>query len=352
MFGRPPTIRIFGKSGKTEKVTYILPIFATVVLASWATEAAGQTPIPLGQGSTGPPAATAPVRVRPSEPRQAPAESNSGDALLQQVVAAVDAQRSIAAKVRHKVDLGGTTIFGSGVYLQQGRGPGRLLRFELKFQTTPQTTSIQEICDGASLWIHDDLAGDNGLGRVDMARLRRARPKTPAAQVVDTWLALGGLPKVLLGIEGAFRFAAATPSNLDDLSVWSLEGQWKPARLAAMLPGQKAAIEAGGEVNLTKLSPNVPDRVMLYVGRDDLFPYRIEYWRSKTDKKGAKIAGSNLLLVMEFYEVQLGMPIDPRQFRFAPGDQPPVDRTSGYLDRLGLEEIVVPEARQKPPVRR
>ena len=99
----------------------ILPIFAGVVAAwaAWSLAALGQTPLPLGTSTTS------------EAPANPSAESSSGDALLRHVIAAVDSQTSISAKVRHRIDLLGHPLIGSGVYLQQGRGPTRALRYDL-----------------------------------------------------------------------------------------------------------------------------------------------------------------------------------------------------------------------------
>lgn len=325
----------------------ILPIFASFAWACMGLGINAQTPMPPGNL----PAA------RTSAPVAVPADSNSGDALLRRVLAAVEAQRSIVAKVRHKVDLLGHATLGSGIYLQQGRGPQRMLRLELKLQTVPQASSVQEICDGTNLWIYEDLCEVKSLFRVDVARLRRARPKSapapPATPGIDAWVALGGLPKLLASIESSFRFGPVVESRLDDLRVWTLEGRWKPARLVEFLPDQKAAIESGAAVDLTKLAPNMPDRVTLHVGCDDLFSYRIEYWRAAAPTKNTKANDhGKLLTVMELYEVQLGVPIDPRQFAFAPGDVPFADRTQAFLEKLNLEEPPAGEASRKLPPRR
>ncbi len=68
----------------------------------------------------------------------------------------------------------------------------------------------------------------------------------------------------------------------------------------------------------------------MHVGYDDLFPYRIEYWRTETDEKGT--SSEKLMLVMEWYEVRIGAPIEAARFAF----QPPVkvDRgSSAAADR-------------------
>jgi hypothetical protein len=269
-------------------------------------------------------------------------------------MAAVDAQRSIAAKVRHKVDLLARPMFGSGLYLQQGRGPERMLRLELKLQqTATEATNLLEICDGTALWIYEDFGEAKTLGRVDLVRLRRARPKSPAptqVPAINTWFALGGLPKLLASLDTSFRFGPVVDNRLDDVRVWTLEGQWEPGRLAQLLPDQKGAIDSGGAVDLTRLAPNLPDRVTLHIGCDDLFPYRFEYWRADGATKGAD--RGKLLVVMELYEVQLGTPIDRRQFANAPGALQATDQTQLFLDRLFLEEVAPGEAAQPSPRRR
>ncbi len=322
----------------------ILPIFASLLWLTTSLSAQPPTSVPLGNAAPGRagPIATVPANC-------------DGDALLRRVLAAVNAQVSISAKVRHRVDLLGGPLTGTGIYLQRGRGTEPMLRLELKFQTAGPASSLQQVCDGTILWIYQLVDGNASLSRVDMARLRRARPKSqPAAAAVQPSLALGGLPGLLAGIEGAFHFGTVTESRLDDeLRVWTIEGLWKPARLIALLPDQKGAIEAGQPADLTRLAPNLPDRVVLHVGCDDLFPYRVEYWRAAPVDKEAKTKDrGKLLLVMELYEVQLGVPLDPRSFAFQPGSLQPIDRTPAFLNKLGLEDAVPEGANGRLPPRR
>ena len=197
------------------------------------------------------------------------------------------------------------------------------------------------------------MGNDRSLGRVDLGRLARARPRTPGAAAPDFSLSLGGLPRLLWSLRTSFRFAPPTENRLDDLHVWTLDGQWNSARLAMLLPDQKAAIDAGQPVDLSKLAPQLPDRVVLRIGCDDLFPYRIEYWRREGKAKDSSSADrGKLLVVVELYEVQLGAALDPRQFVHHAGDLQPVDRTQAYLDRYGLDEVILPGASQPRPPRR
>ena len=133
-----------------------------------------------------------------------------------------------------------------------------------------------------------------------------ATANAPAA-APDFSLSLGGLPRLLWSLRTSFRFAPPTENRLDDLRIWTLDGQWNSSRLAMLLPDQKAAIDAGQPVDLSKLASQLPDRVVLRIGCDDLFPYRIEYWRREGKAKDSSSADrGKLLVVVELYEVQLG----------------------------------------------
>ncbi len=265
---------------------------------------------------------------------------------MPRVVAALDAQRSISAKVRHKVDLLDHPMFGDGAYWQQGRGGERKLRFELTLQASAPLSTVQ-LCDGQNFWVYEDFGSRKSLTRIDVERLRRARPKPPvAAPRPNAWVALGGITKLLAELEASFAWGPTSDSLLDDdLRVWTAEGRWKPEKLVDILPDQKEAIRAGGAADLSRMPPSLPDRVVLHVGCDDLFPYRIEYWRAEAGSTGDQpLDRGRMLAVMEFYEVQLGAPIDPRQFVFQPTGVQAVDRTQSYLDQFGLEDVIAPRA--------
>jgi hypothetical protein len=343
-----------------------LPIFAIfaagAVVAVFVTPVAAQLPN-VGnrpKASTAASPSTAPPRTAQLPARQAPPatrqpEAISGDALLRRVITAIDSVPSIAAKVRYRVDLKGESTVGAGVYMQQGRGPERMMVYDLSLPTGETTSRVRHIADRSTLWIVEELVGANNYGRVDLARLRRARPKSQAGVPSDGWLALGGLPKLISGLDRAFQFGPVTEGKLDEVRVWTLRGEWERDRLMNLLPNQKDAIAAGQPFGRSQLSPQLPDTVIVHVGCDDFFPYRIEYWRSPEAQKKSddEEPVEKLLVVMELYEVRLGGPIDADQFAFQPPPEiKPADRTVEYLDKLGLEELVPPGANRKGQPRR
>lgn len=267
--------------------------------------------------------------------------------LIEQVLVNLDAVPSMSAKIRHRIDLAGRSLIGTGDYAQQGRGENRAFHLSLQLRTKLYATSIEQVCDGQQLWLFETMDGQDKLTLIDVARLQRSKPKSQAPPPSPhLWLSLGGLPKLVLSLKESFQFGDVVQGRLDDLPVWSVEGRWTPARLAELLPEQAAAIHTGAVADLNQLTPNVPHRVVLHLGCDDLFPYRIEYWRTDTGPEGENLQPVQTLMAeMEWYEVQLGAPIDPARFAYRPPEKlVPVDKTKEWLDRLGREDPPPAEA--------
>lgn len=277
------------------------PIFAFAAWGLWASLAWAQPP----EG------------VQPLAPAAA-----TPDALVAKAVEALDAHRSILARMRIKFDLLERQALGTGRYLQ-GPSDTNLVRFELKLQMGEATTSLQQACDGTSLWTLRDVFGKTTLTRVDVKQVLAAKkPKNPTSLSA---LGLGGLPQLLRGLDKAFRFTAQTPAHLGEVAVIAVRGEWEPAYLAHLAPDQKAVMEAGRPIDVKKLPPHLPDQVILYLGQDDLFPYRVEYRRTISSTT------SKTMLDIVMYEVRFNPPLERQEFAFQPGATPAVDETAKYL---------------------
>ena len=155
------------------------------------------------------------------------------------------------------------------------------------------------------------------------------------------WPSMGGLTKLLRRLRTAVDFQPPLPAQLQGMPVWRLQGTWKRDFLAVILPDQKEAAKTGKPFDLSKLpmSVQIPDTIVLYVGQQDLFPYRVEFGRSRwvkcSDFPAAQAPGP--LLQLQFLEVSVNVPLDAAQFNYNPGNLTPTDLTEPYLLSHGLQ---------------
>ena len=262
--------------------------------------------------------------------------------LLLGAMAALESTQSLSAEISHEVDVFSKRLIGSGTYFEQFHRPTRLVRLELRLQLGEQTSSLVQVCDGQYLWTYRRLHDDGKLRRLDVGRITDALQKTEdrdSLAEVGGLPGLGGLPKLLHGLDANFDFTAAQAGILklqdDQISVWRLEGHWKPDALARLLPAQKDAIAAGQSVDLSQLPPQAPDSVLLMLGHDDLFPYRIEYHRTSDEHKGG--GASRALVTMQLYDVVRGAPIPAHRFQYNPGELEFEDETGEFLESLKVQ---------------
>jgi hypothetical protein len=256
----------------------------------------------------------------------------TGDEVLAKAIAELDGHTTISARIRQQVHLFDQHLVGSGVYLQaKGAFGHNLTRFELKMQLQDEVSRMLEVCDGQFLWATRELKNGDPvypLNKVDVKRVLSARPAAGQGGAIPR-LALGGFSRFIQSLRQGFEFHETAEDFLGDLPVYRLRGVWRPEQLVQFLPEQKAAIEAGQGGDLRKLEPHVPDEVFVYLGQDDLFPYRIEFRRDGSP-----------LVNCEVSELQLDVAIDPAQFQFDPGPkkQEIPDTTTQFLLQYGLEE--------------
>ena len=95
---------------------------------------------------------------------------------------------------------------------------------------------------------------------------------------------------------------------------------------------------AGQPADRTRMPVRAPDEVLLYLGRDDMFPYRVEY-RINGPREPTYPGDSQppaVVLVLEFYEVKVNSPVEPQLFSYTPGTARFIDETDAYLAAHGL----------------
>jgi hypothetical protein len=270
-----------------------------------------------------------------------PSPAARADALLREAVRNIEAHESISAKVRHETDLFDKHLVGSGTYREVRGDDVRRMRLELRTQLGEQTSSLVQVCDGKYLWIHKNLGAEAKLGRVDVAQATRAIQKSDAAAAQPGALpSLGGLARLLRGIDAAFEFTAVESGHWgkEKQPVWRFQGQWKRGQLVRLLPNQKETIEKGESPDLSKLAEHLPDQVVLLLRQEDLFPCRVEYRRTLPEKQILP-GGPNTraLVAMDLFEIHVGGRIDPSYFIYSPGDIEITDQTAAFLRSLGVK---------------
>jgi len=285
---------------------------------------------------------------RPSDvdpPKSSPKEtafpvSDETQGLLQSAIIALERHRSVDAKIRQQIDLFGKRLAGSGTYQEQKTDDGLQLRLEMKYQLGDQPCTVLQVCDGRYFWFFEQFGKKPSLSRVDMSQIGRALEEKGdllKAGRIGAWPGLGGMPKLLRGLNAAFDFTRHDEAQLDGrFPVIRLYGQWKRERLAEMLPSDKWAVEAGKPVNLGKLPPHIPYSVILYLGKDDGFPCRVEYLRHETSSRDAGRESERQIAMMELFKVSLDVPIPAGRFSYDPTIEF-TNETDRFLDRLGLK---------------
>jgi len=286
--------------------------------------------------------------AQPSLPQRNAPTSVDPQELLERAIATLESQRSLSAKVRQTGSMFGQDSVGQGVYLQQylhqRDGDKLLFRLDLRIQLGDESSSLAQVCDErGQFWCYEKVPGDEAvLSLIDTLRVERYLEETGQKnrlEGVGDWPGLGGLPKLLRGLHNAFQFVAADGLELrgqPPVPVWRLFGRWNTARLAEFLPESPQAAAAGGSVDPAALPPQLPEQVVLFLGKEDLFPYRIEYRRDTVGETGKQAWSARWLLTLELFEVSSNAAIPPTRFKF-PTSLDYTDKTDAFIDALEQE---------------
>ncbi len=241
--------------------------------------------------------------------------------------------RFISFRIRQQGELFGRQITGEGRYFELRQGPIPRIHLELTMEVGPVSTSLVQVCNGTTLWTYRKLPNSESLSKVDAVRaitaLEQAAGKLPRDAIASS-PGLGGLARLIRGLNARFEFTSVTADQLGGLPVWKLSGGWKSAELARLLPKQKDAIEKGRLPDLAGLPGQLPDNVTLFLGQEDCFPFRIDYLRS------VPRSSPRCLMGLEFFELNFNGPIDASQFLFTPCNLDIIDCTEEFVRSLGV----------------
>lgn len=261
------------------------------------------------------------------------------------------AKSSVIAQVRQRIQLFDRQLFGSGIYLQQGGGPRPQFRFELDFQLENGSRTMVQCSDGRTLWLLEKNASGAALRKIDLDRLalaiQRFRPEIENSEDRPTTdrqhdVAHGGLLRLIEDLRTNFQFQTIGQADIAGVEVWVVQGIWREDRL------QRLALQADEEGKWKQRDPaelgsHVPDDVLVYLDRDELFPYRIQYRRLERVADDSPPQPRSLV-EMELFQVRFGASIEPVQFA-KPVDMEADDHTEPFAKRLASEHEPATEKR-------
>ena len=139
---------------------------------------------------------------------------------------------------------------------------------------------------------------------------------------------------MLADLHQRFEFDPPRQTQLNGLAVYALIGRWRSEELESL--GVDVEQLVGEEASLWP--KQLPHHVLVLLGRDNLFPYVIEYRRSSDAYLLSTVAGlrptRDPLVRYEIYDVQFAQAMDPRLFHYKPGDVHWTDETALVIDRL------------------
>ena len=239
---------------------------------------------------------------------------------------------SISARMRQLARVGDKEMIGAGQYVQQGVGEDQRFRFESSLTVNADTYNMLEVCDGLAFWSyqkHADLP--LSLNRVDTRRVRATleAAQPPLAQTDAITPHLGGMQRTLSLIRESFQFPSVESTSLDGMPVWRIDGRWNTDRLVALVP-ELAGKAVDGEVPAAALPENMPWRVILSIGKRELFPFRIE-WFAVRGRRPVPNREPEQIAVLELYDVQIGEPIDTTAFVYKPASEGYNDVTESFI---------------------
>lgn len=272
-------------------------------------------------------------------------EVRNSDELLVQATQRLAKHPSLQATMQHRVRMFGQQLVGTGTYRQLQTDQQLFLSLDIQLQVGSQLARSRQIRNGQYLWTCREVAGTKTVGKVDLQQVRAAlaeSDKTPLPDPSTNWMLLGGLPNLLGQIQTNFQFQPATLGDLGQRGVWILAGTWRLEKVSAWLPrasakSSKLATEAMTSKNLPE---HLPDTVVIFLGAEDLIPYRIEYLRHREPvaipATSVDLDGTTPLVTLDVVEFRPSATLTPADFAFEADAAAGVDVTELYLRNLGL----------------
>lgn len=293
--------------------------------------------------ATFPDAGTLAVTLCPKEP-SADVQAKAHE-LLAAAILKADSRQSVTAQLHLTINQFGQQMVGSGSYLEQGYATMRQARCDASFQLGGRAATLLDVCDGRNIWFLRECGNDRVLSWIDLTRVSASlaiSPSPPADGIMGIWSRALGFGKTLRRMDEGFRFHAVESAELGQTPMWRLTGVWTSETLGRIVPAQKERLTQGKSPDYAAIGPQVPDHLVLYLGKEDLFPFRWEFHRCYSHgmpRTPLTPRGSDsLLFAVQWSRVTFNQPLDPVYFTYNPGGVKPDDLTLPIIHHYGLKE--------------
>ncbi len=359
IIGRFTTTSFFGKIDKSIGMKSILSVFLGLGLLA--------APIILAQMLQGNTPATAWAQDSSDEKKASPAKkSTRAETILRQAIRKTESWTTIESKIRQKLSLFDKQLFGSGIYIEQ-LSPLSIhsdfdrtqFRLELRIQPPSDSLGQEEpntlisVCDRRYVWKYTSMTGEKpSLERIDVERLKKAIALGGQAEKyrrIQGIPATGGLAGTLRQLENFYVFdlPPEEPMLGGQIAAWRLKGRLRSDQKKRMTERLHQNSESPNETKKKPRPEQIATDIVIFLGKDDLFPYRLEYYRRVSEKQEL----GEPFLTMEIFEVRLdGEGIPSSIFHYLPGENiHPHNLTDEFIEKLKLpappkaEEPALPE---------
>jgi len=245
---------------------------------------------------------------------------------------------SISATVTPSVLIFGRKGYGKGKFLQQWSFGNLWSCWHFTIRIGDIEAELLEASDGATLWqkrstcdmasgvpipIH---AETDKKTLCDVSRARgalskaKAKPRLPTAKLLP---GLGGLSALLRNVDETFTFVSAQSGELgkEDLAVWRICGVLDENYLKFIARESSdwthSSLPENIKAELTKplkdikwdiIPECIPNQIVLFIGKEASFPYRIEYRRAENISQEGK-----LLNAIQFSDVMFNKTISIKE---------------------------------------
>jgi hypothetical protein len=263
----------------------------------------------------------------------------NGDAVMKRALGALERWPNLAGRFRQSMRVGDELQSGIGEYWQQGVGNQRRTCWQWQTLVDGQQAVFVQVYDcNSHLWTDVRFPERRSVSRVNVASLRRdlavavdaagAGPRGASAAELEV-LARGGLSQLVAELRRAFAFGPPAAIVEQDRPMIALVGRWREEALYRQW--QSLSPDSPGD-----WPGHLPHHVVVKLGREDFFPYVVEYRRAADADLADSVAGvGDPLARFEFFEVRWGVVnIDERLFEFMPADVDWRDETAATLERL------------------